>query len=60
MNADALSRSYHLDEPTKEKNEEYQVENEVGELKITYATDLEGDPQRLGGGLPDIRLQCTA
>ena len=34
VNADALSRSDHLDEPTKEENEEYQVDNEVGELKI--------------------------
>ena len=32
-NAEALSRTNHLDEPT----------NEVGELKITYATELEGD-----------------
>jgi len=44
VNADALSRSDHLDEPTKEENEEYQVDDEVGELKITYSTDLEGDP----------------
>ena len=34
VNADVLSRSDHLDEPTKEENEEYQVDNEVGELKI--------------------------
>jgi len=40
---DALWRSDHLDKPTKEENEEYQVDNEVGELKKTYATDLEGD-----------------
>ena len=46
VNADVLSRSDHLDEPTKEENEEYQVDNEVGELKITYFTDLEGDPSK--------------
>ena len=38
LKADALSRSDHLDEPLKEENEEYQADNEVGELKITYAT----------------------
>ena len=31
----------HLDEPTKKENEEYEANNEVGELKITYATDKE-------------------
>ena len=36
MNADALSRANHLDEPTKEENEEYQLENEVGELRSRY------------------------
>ena len=35
MNADALSRSDNLDEPTKEENKEYQADNEVGKLKIT-------------------------
>ena len=35
MNRDDLLRSDHLDEPIKEENEEYQVDNEVGELKIT-------------------------
>ena len=45
--ADAFSRSNHLNESTKEENEEYQLENEVGELKITYATDLEGDPSEI-------------
>ena len=44
VHADALSRSNHLDKPTKAENEEYQKDNEVGELKITYATDLEGYP----------------
>ena len=43
INADALSRSNHLDKPTKAENEEYQKDNEVGELKVTYATDLDGD-----------------
>jgi len=33
-----LSRSDHLDEPLNEENEEYQADNEVGELKTTYAT----------------------
>ena len=36
-----------IQEPSKEENEEYQLENEVGELKITYATDLEGDPSEI-------------
>ena len=40
VNADALSISDHLDEPSKEENEEYQADNEVAELKITYATNL--------------------
>ena len=33
-------------EPTKKEKAEYQADNEVGELKITYATDLEGDPEK--------------
>ena len=48
INADALSRANHLDEPTEAENEEYQIDNEVGELKITYATNLEGDPAEIG------------
>ena len=47
VKADALSRLDHLDEPTKEKNDKYQIYNEVGELKITYATDLDGDPAEI-------------
>ena len=39
-NADALSRAKHLDEPTEEENEEYQKANEVGEMKITFASEL--------------------
>ena len=34
-------------EPTKKEKAEYQGDNEVGELKITYATDLEGDPEKI-------------
>ena len=44
MKTDALSKSNHLDESIKKENEEYQIKKEVEELKITYATDLEGDP----------------
>ena len=53
------------DEPTKTENEEYQIENEVGELKITYATDLEGDPRdiakerwKFAGYSPAIHSFC--
>ena len=42
-NADALSRAKHLDEPTTEENEEYQEAKEVGEVKITFASELEGN-----------------
>ena len=31
------------DKPTNAQNKEYMIDNEVGELKITYAADLEGD-----------------
>ena len=48
VNADALSRAKHLDEPTEEKNEEYQKANEVGEMKITFASELEGNPVEIG------------
>ena len=48
VNADALSRAKHLDEPTKEENEEYQEANEVGEMKITFASELEGNPVEVG------------
>ena len=37
VNADALSRAKHLDEPTEEENEEYREANEVDEMKITFA-----------------------
>jgi len=39
INADALSRAKHLDEPTAEENKEYQEANEVGEMKITFASE---------------------
>ena len=48
VNADALSRAKHLDEPTAEENEEYQEANEVGEMKITFASDIVGDPVEVG------------
>ena len=47
VSTDALSRSDPWDVPTKEENEEYQADNEVGELKMTYATDLEWDPAEI-------------
>ena len=62
MNADALSRSDQFDEPTKEENKEYQLDDEVGEFKITYATDLDSDLEEIAierWSLPDINLQCT-
>ena len=48
VKADALSRAKHLDEPTTEENEEYQEANEVGEMKITFASELEGNPLEIG------------
>ena len=48
VNADALSRAKHLDEPTAEENAEHQEDNEVGEMKITFALNLQGDPQEIG------------
>ena len=36
INADALSRAKHLDEPTAEENVENQIGNEVGEMKIAF------------------------
>ena len=48
VNADALSRAKHLDEPTTEENEEYQEANKVGEMKITFASELEGNPVEIG------------
>ncbi len=45
VNADALSRAKHLDEPTEEENDEYQASNEVGEVKITFAS---GNPVVIG------------
>ena len=47
VNADALSRSDQVDEPTKEENKEYQLDDEVGEFKITYATDLDSDLEEI-------------
>ena len=47
MNADALSRSDHSDESTKKENEEYQRQWSIWELKITFATDLKGDPAEI-------------
>jgi len=47
-------RTIYMNQQKKE-NDEYQIENEVRELKITYATDLEGDPPEIA----KIRLQCT-
>ena len=41
VNADALSRSDQFEEPTKEEYEEYQLNDEVGEFKTTYTTDLD-------------------
>ena len=48
VNADALSRAKHLDEPTADENEEYQGANEVGVMKITFASELEGNPVEIG------------
>ena len=48
VNADALSRAKHLYEPTTEENEEYQEANEVGEMKITLASELIGNPVEIG------------
>ena len=48
VNADALSRAKHLDEPTTEENAE--EANEVGEMKITFALELEGNPVEIGKG----------
>ena len=45
INADTLSRAKHLDEPTEEENDEYQASNEVGEVKITFAS---GNPVVIG------------
>ena len=64
MNLNPMSRSDHLDELMKEENKKYQADDEVEELKITYATDLDADPveiakerQRFAGY---SLLQCTA
>ena len=48
VNADALSRTKHSDEPTEEENEEHQEANEGGEMKITFASALQGDPVEIG------------
>ena len=59
VNADALSRAKHLDKPTTEENQEYQEANEVGEMKITFASELEGNPVEIGKGRRNIRLLFT-
>ena len=41
VNADALSRAKHLDEPTEEENEEYREANEP-------ISELEGNPVEIG------------
>ena len=56
INADALSRATHLDEPTQAENEEYQAENEVGELKIKFATDMDRDPAEVA---KEMRMLCS-
>ena len=48
VNAYALSRAKHLDEPTAEENAEHQEDNEEGDMKITFASDLQGDPEEIG------------
>ena len=48
INADALSQDKHLDEPTEEENAEYQEANEMGEMKITFASELDGNPVEIG------------
>ena len=60
VNADALSRSKHLDEPTAEENEEHQEENEVGEMKITFADEIHGDPEEMGRSRRDFQSYVTA
>ena len=40
INADALSRVNPLDDTTAEENAKYQIDNEEGELKITFAIYL--------------------
>ena len=54
VNTDALSRAKHLDEPTTEENEEYQEANEVGEMTITFASELEGNPVEIEKGRDSI------
>lgn len=48
MNADALSQAKHLDEPTEEENKEHCEDNEEGEMKITLASELKGNPEEIG------------
>ena len=48
VNANALSRAKHLDEPTEEENEEHREANEVGEMNITFASELKGNPVEIG------------
>ena len=48
INADALSRAKHLDEPTDEENKKHQEANEFGEIKITFASELDRDPVVIG------------
>jgi hypothetical protein len=56
INADALSRAKHLDKPTEEENAEYQEANEVGEMKITFASELDRNSVEIGRERLDIRL----
>ena len=66
INADALSRAKHLDKPMEEENEEYQEANEVGEMKIIFASELKGDPveiereqQKFAGYPPAVHSLST-
>ena len=47
VNADALSRANHLNEPTAEENAENQIDKEVGEMKKAFASDLDRDPTEI-------------
>ena len=62
VNADTLSRAKHLDEPIEEENEEYQEAIKVGEMKINFASEIEGNPVEIGKErrkFADIRLLFT-
>lgn len=50
---------------SENRNVEYKLENEVGQIKITFATNLEGDPAEIvfkkkAKSLSDIHLQYIA